>query len=188
MKTRFVFLVLSGTLLALVLGWFLDEEKVISMQKELEVPDNIDYYLSSVNFVAFNDQGSTRFRLQSPLLEHYIKEDTSQLTQPALDYYADTVQWKLSGQKGSFQHESEIFQLQDQASIRRINTDPFILDSTLLIFESRTERLTIPHALHMKSPSLQLKAQSAVLDMKTSQYQFNGVMATYKNRNNNDPG
>lgn len=188
MKARFIFLILSGTVIALVSGWLLDQNRITSTQNPLEVPDNIDYYLTNVNFLAFNDQGNTRFRLQSPHLEHHIREDTSKLTQPFLHYHADSGQWKLSANRGSFQHESEIFQLQDEARIRRLNTDPFTLDSTLFIFESQTERLTVPQPLQIESPSLKLKAQSAVLDMKTSRYQFNGVMATYENRNKHDPG
>jgi LPS export ABC transporter protein LptC len=188
MKARFIFLVLSGTVIALVSGWLLDESRITTTQNPLEVPDNIDYYLTNVNFLAFNDQGDTRFRLQAPHLEHHIREDTSELTQPSLDYHADSGQWKLSADRGSFQHGSEIFQLRDQARIRRLNINPFTLDSTLFIFESQTERLTVPQALQIESPSLRLKAQSAVLNMKTSRHQFNGVMATYENRNKHDPG
>lgn len=188
MKTRFAFLVIAGTLVALGLGWFFDNKEVISTESSLEVPDNIDYYLSRVNFLAYNDQGVTRFRLQTPYLEHNIREDTSQLTQPTLDYHVDSAQWKLTANKGSFQHEPEIFQLQDQARISRLNADPFVLNSELLIFETQTERLSVPQALNINSPTLNLSAQSAILDLKTSRYQFNRVVATYENRNQHEPG
>lgn len=188
MKTRFALLVIAGTFIALGLGWFFDNQKVISTQNSLEVPDNIDYYLSSVNFLAYNEQGVTRFRLQTPYLEHHIREDTSQLTQPTLDYHVDSEQWELSANRGSYQHQPEIFELREQARISRLNANPFILNSELFILDTQTEHLTIPQDLRINSPTLKLSAQSAILDLKTSRYQFNRVMATYENRNQHEPG
>lgn len=189
MKAGYIFLGLAGIIGALGIGWFFDSQKVISKKNELQVPDNIDYYLAGVNYHAFNDQGLTRFQLRSPYLEHFIREDTSHLIQPTLNYFTDTGEWKLSAKKGSLQHKTEIFQLQQQASVRSFNTkDPFTVNSELMVFKSESELLEIPQALQIYSQDLKLNAASAVLDLKNDLHEFVRVKAIYDNRNNHEPG
>lgn len=189
MKTGFLFLIVAGIFIAHGIGWFFDSQKVIIGEDELQVPDNIDYYLAGVDYQAFNDQGLPRFHLKTPYLEHFILEDTSHLRQPSIDYYAQSGQWNLSAKTGTLQHKSEIFQLQQQASIRSFSsTDPFVVNSELMVFKSELERLEIPQQLAITSPRFKLKAASAVLDLKNNRHEFVRVKATYDNRNTNETG
>lgn len=189
MKTGYILLGLAGIVSALGIGWFFDSQKVISRQNLLKVPDNIDYYLAGVNYHAYNDQGLTRFQLRSPYLEHFIREDTSALTRPMIDYYTDSGQWQLSAKTGRLQHKTEIFQLQQEASVRSLNsTDPFVINSELMVFKSETERLEIPQALQIDSEQLKLNAASAVLDLKNNLHEFVRVKATYEDRIKHEPG
>lgn len=188
MRWSYVVLILAGIAGALGIGWFFDSQKVISTQNPLQVPDNIDYYLSGVRYQSFNDQGFTRFQMRTPYLEHFIREDTSQLTQPMLDYFNDSEQWQLSATRGSLQHGTEIFQLQQQARVSRIDAlDPFVLHSELIVFKADTELLEVPQSLQISSRDLQLEADSALMDIKNSRHEFFNVNATYDS-NKHEPG
>lgn len=182
MKLRLLLLTLVLVGSALVVGWLFDEQSVLSPTRDdFKIPDNIDYYLSRVDYRAMNEQGKLNYRLQTPYLEHYIREDTSQIEQPRFHFLGEPSQWKIRSGKASLQHRAERFELTQKVELQRESTiDPLRLNTSLMILLARDKIVDIPQPLTLKTPTLQLQAKSAQIHMSQDLYQFSGVRATYQ--------
>ena len=190
MKLRLLLLTLLGIAVALFAGWFLDEPPAPEVVDQLRVPDNIDYYLADVDYRAFNESGTVRYQLQTPYLEHYIREDISHLRVPRLHYHDDDgSQWRLGADEGSLLHASEQFELRQQALLERQHGDrPMQLASQVFRFDSQAEQLEVPQDLTLTSPGLQLNAANALLDIGNQRYRFHRVRAVYQRTGDNAAG
>ncbi len=180
MKVVPLFFILLALIVALGIGWFIDKPPILSSKNPLQVPDNIDYYFSDLNFSAFGQDGELSYQLKSPYLEHYIREDTSQISAPDIRYFGDNNKWQLSAMQGLLQHKGEIFELIKQARIHRIDAkDPLILTSEQIIFTPDAEQVVVPQKLRVKTNSLNLHADYAVMNLKNNQHEFRRVKAVY---------
>jgi hypothetical protein len=68
-KAPVVAVIAVATVAAIAIGW-LYEPKITISRPDLEIPTNIDYFLSGVQYKSMNDQGNLDFMMQSPYLEH----------------------------------------------------------------------------------------------------------------------
>jgi LPS export ABC transporter protein LptC len=187
-KTFHFLLLIIGMMVAVGVGWFIDNQPELDSENTLQVPDNIDYYLARINYRAYDAQGQTSYHLKSPYLEHYIREDRSQFTQPDLHYYKDATPWHITAEKGSLQHQTELFRLQEAVKMRRIDElAPLLLASELLEFDPSRDTITIPQYLTIDTDELELRADSAVMDMKNKRHQFDRVKAIYQRGEGNAP-
>jgi LPS export ABC transporter protein LptC len=188
MKLRFLFIFMLTLLAAVVAGWFFDRQNLPMVQNPLQIPDNIDYYLSGVKLKSFDKQGSPDYQLNTPYMEHFVREDISLIQQPDIRYFSDDADWLMAAKKGKLIHKSEIIELQQKASIRRnqINNSMHLI-SEQMIFNPDQETVELPVALTMHSDQLDLKAQSAMLDMKHERHVFQRVNATYQTAKPHEP-
>lgn len=174
---------------ALSTGWFFDTQSTLMIESPLEVPDNIDYYLSGVRYRAMTTEGAIRYELDSPYLEHYIQEDISVIQQPFIDYRGTPQRWTLSANKGVLQHQSEVFELHQQVKLARIDDiDPLQLATERMILTTQDDLVVIPQEVVLSSRRLQLQANSATLDVTNNHYRFNGVKATYHDQRSHETG
>ncbi len=181
MKGFHIFILVIGVAIAVSIGWFFDTRPVISKTSELKVPDNIDYYLSGVHFKAFDQDGNPQYILQSPYLEHFIREDRSDINQPAIQYYSDDQRWHILARQGSLHHPTEIFQLSHQVEMQRLDEiDPIQLEAELMEFNPKQDLVNIPQSLTLKTDELQLQAESAIFDLQNKRHQLNRVQASYQ--------
>ncbi len=182
MKLRLLlltFLLVGG---ALVIGWLFDKQSMLAPTRDsFQIPDNIDYYLSQVDYRAMNEQGKLNYRLQTPYLEHYIREDTSLIQQPRFQFLGEPAQWMIRSQKASLQHREERFELTRQVELKRESRlNPLRLSTSLMILLARDKIVDIPQPLKLTTPTLALQADSAKIHMDRELYQFSGVKATYQ--------
>ena len=182
MKPRLLLLILLLIGGALLIGWFYDEQSAMTQaREELQIPDNIDYYLSQVDYRAMNDQGQLNYRLQTPYLEHYIREDSSHIQQPRFQILGQPSQWDIRAEQAILQHREERFELKHQVELRRQSgSEALQLDTALMILLARDKIVDIPQALTLKTPTLDLQADSALIHINNELYQFTGVKATYQ--------
>lgn len=182
MKPRLLLLTLLLIASALLVGWFYDEQSALTQaREELQIPDNIDYYLSQVDYRAMNEQGQLNYRLQTPYLEHYIREDSSHIQQPRFQILGQPAQWDIRAEQAILQHREERFELKHRVELRRQSgSEPLQLDTALMILLARDKIVDIPQALTLKTPTLDLQADSALMHMENELYQFTGVKATYQ--------
>ena len=182
-NSGFLFTGLVLVSIAIGIGWFYDRRLVPATTDALLLPDNIDYYLSQVNYRAMNQQGTIHYQLRSPYLEHYIREDISQIQQPDIQLNGEQSAWQIQAAKDTLQHREEVFELQQKVEMLRSSVvDPMRLNTELMVLRPQTNLIEIPAALTLISSQLQLQASSAMLDIDKSQYQFTRVKATHHSR------
>jgi len=175
---------LSITLLvsaALGLGWFFENRIPQLETNSLQVPDNIDYYLSNINYRSMNQQGSVHYRFQSSYLEHYIREDISHIDQPSIQFNGEKSHWLIQAKNGKIQHKQEIFELHQQVELRNQSSrDPMLVNTQLMIMKPQNNLIEIPQSMTVITDNLNMQATSAVLDIDQNNHKFTGVKATYQ--------
>lgn len=187
MRIKYLLLVFGAVIIALGAGLLFDRRIDQVIQNPLQVPDNIDYYLARVNYQAFDEQGKISYQLQSPYLEHYIREDTSQLTEPQLRYYKADQQWKLDALSGRLNHPLEQLIFTEKVRMQRErNSSQLLLTTEKIIFSTQSELIEIPHALTLTTDTMKLQAANASLDIKHEQHQFQRVKAIYEQNKTNE--
>jgi LPS export ABC transporter protein LptC len=188
MNARFLFLFMIALVVAVFAGWFFDRKNLPMAKNPLQIPDNIDYYLSAVKLKTFNQQGKPSYQLNSPYLEHFVREDISILQQPDIRYFDKTADWIMSANQGKLIHQREIIELNQKASIQRHQLKgSMLLTSEQMIFDPDRETVKLPVALRMQDENLDLKAQSAMLDIKHEHHVFQGVNAIYQTPKAHEP-
>ncbi len=181
MRLFHVLLMIIGMISAVTVGWFYDNRPILTRVSTLQVPDNIDYYLSAVKYRSLDELGKTRYQLQSPYLEHYIREDRSLITHPDIHYFIDTGPWHIRAQQGELLHKTDQITLTEQVSLQRIDAqDPMQLQSDRVEFNPQSDTIHIPNALTVKTDELNLQADSALMNMKHKRHQFNRVKSIYR--------
>lgn len=169
-------------LTALIIGRYVETPSPIQVTREEEVPDNIDFYLSGVDYRAMDDRGELRYRIQSPLLEHYRLEDISQVQQPVIEYRLGDRRWQLQAGKAEMQHRRDRLILDQAVQLQREGgSGPMQLDTEQLILQTRKQLVRLPVALRLQSSRLRLEADSGRLQLDDGKYRFNGVRAVYQN-------
>jgi LPS export ABC transporter protein LptC len=181
MRFYYFLLIVAGIAIALTVGWFIDKRPSPVSENELQVPDNIDYYLEALTYRSYDSDGNLQYLLSSPRLEHFIREDRSVITHPDINYFETPAEWHIKAQQGSLQHADERLTLQNDVVVKRMNSqEPLTLYSNYMQLDPRNDLANFPQPIEVKSPGLHLQAQSAMLNMKSNQHQFHRVNAIYR--------
>ncbi len=167
---------------ALIAGRYIETPSPIAVKPREKPPDNIDFYLSGVDYRAMDRQGQLRYRLRSPLLEHYRREDVSRVQRPDIEYRLPGKRWRLAARQGEMQHRQKRLLLQRGVRLRREGSRPMQLDTGQLELQTETRIVRLPEALRLESPGLQLEADSAVLQLDRGRYRFQRVRAVHQPR------
>ncbi len=182
MKLRLLLATLILIAAALLIGRYVDRQRILPGEGDnLSMPDNIDYYLSQVDYRAMNDQGRLNYHLRTPHLEHYIREDISRIEQPELELFSDQSHWSLQSGKGTLQHQQEQFELTRAVVLKRQSPrNPVQLNTSEMQLLARVNIVHIPQPLTLKTPTLDLQADSARIHLNRDQLFFSNVKATYQ--------
>ena len=167
---------------ALIAGRFVETPSPIVIKPREKPPDNIDFYLSGVDYRAMDRDGRLRYRLRSPLLEHYLREDISRVQQPAIEYRLPGKRWRLAARQGEMQHRQDRLLLQQGVRLQREGRRPMQLDTERLELQTEARIARLPESLRLESPGLQLEADSAVLQLGEGRYRFQRVRAVHQPR------
>lgn len=167
---------------ASAVGWFYDRRApVTAITSSLEVPDNVDYYLSQVKLRSMNRRGTLHYQLLSPYLEHYIREDISHIEQPEIQFNGMQSGWSIQSKTGTLQHKDERFELQQQVVMLQNNSDdPLKMNTELMILKPRSNLVEIPKFVTVVSSRIDLKAANALLDIDRNYHRFNRVKAIHQ--------
>ncbi len=187
MKLAHALFITTGIVIALITGWFYDGEKLQHDSNPLVIPDNIDYYLSKVKIRSMNSEGTLHYQLNTPYLEHYIKQDSSQITKPHIKYISKGDHWVIDAATASLAHRTEIFELKDQVVLNQKSpSDTVSINTSLMVLDPLQDRINIPKPLTLKSNKMNLKASMATLDTENKLYQFSRVRAVYSSKQGNE--
>lgn len=180
MKPRILLSVLALGLAAIAAGWIYESrQKSVDADSEIEIPDNIDYYLTGMTLRAMNDDGRLDYSFSSPRLEHRPRNDTSYLETPSLQIFRNDEQWQVDSQQGRFQHEQNIMLLNRRVVMERAGPDALRLTTQSVRFEPDQDRVTVDSPLTVVSGGTRIEAQSAVFDLDRQIYSMQKTSAIY---------
>lgn len=174
----FIFVVFAG-IAAIAVGWIYQSkiEPTIST-RDLEIPLDIDYYLSDFNYRVMSKTGSLEYDLSSPYLEHYKVEDLSRIEAPLMNIYREQ-QWHVRARTGELLHRSDILNLKDDVVFERKGDNPLKMETALMIFDINGDTVTGRNGVKVTSGKSIIDANSAVFDLERNIYSLNETAAVY---------
>ena len=136
MKARVVILLLVLGLGAIAVGWVYESRLRQTIEtRQLDIPDNIDYFLTNLNYRAMTSAGKVDFIFDSPRLEHFPRQDVSRIETPALQVFQDSELWLIDALHGEFAHRDNRLQLRDQVLVQKDGPEQLELHAEVLDFE-----------------------------------------------------
>lgn len=180
MKLTTVLLVLFAGIAAIAAGWIYQSKVVTGdAEDELEIPLNIDYYLSGVRYRSLTKAGRLDYELRSPYLEHYKLEDISRLNSPALNIYRNGDHWQARSRMAELQHQDEILKLIDDVVLQRTGDEPIKMTTNLLSFDANNDKVVSKNGVLIVSDNSRINADSAVFDLDQNIYSLSRASAVY---------
>jgi len=184
MKPRYIVLALLLAILAVIVGWKFDfNDNLYSQVDELFIPDDIDYYFTSLNYRVMDEDGQPDYQLRSPYLAHYRRADISRVTSPDIHIFRDQQQWLVSAEKAELDHQKQLISLHQNVELERTGENALNLTSQLILFEPGENRLSSPGPINMNSSETRITASSAEFDLKKNVYHLKQIIAVYHAKN-----
>ena len=180
MKPRLIILVAVLGVAAVLAGWVYELRLRSPLQpQELLVPDNIDYFLTELDFRSIDDSGKLEFAFRSPRLEHFRRDDVSIIETPSLRIYTEPENWQVVAQEGEFVHRDNLLRLSRRVVMDRSGADPIRISTESIRFEPDLDRITAESPLVIESSRGRIEAEQASFDLAGGVYRFNRSRAVY---------
>jgi LPS export ABC transporter protein LptC len=190
-KTGFISNVRPLTIIALVIailcavavGWvYQASSKNIAVKPEMEIPTDIDFFLSQMKFRVFNKTGSLDYQLKSRYLEHFIKGDISHIQQPKIRVYRD-LQWHAKAHTATLFHQQNSLQLNDNVVIDRLGARPLQIRSEHLLFEPDRDLISGKEGIEIESENAITTATEAVFDLHNKVHSLKNTKTIFHHEN-----
>ena len=179
MKPSIFILVVFAGIAAVAVGWVYQSKIQPAVSTSgLEIPLDIDYYLSEFNYRVMSKTGSLEFDLRSPYLEHYKLEDLSRIEAPLMTIYRKQ-NWQVQARAGELSHRREILNLIDDVVFERKGDNPLKMEAALMIFDNNRDTVTGRNGVQITSGKSIIDANSAVFDLERNIYSLNKTTAVY---------
>ena len=184
MKSRLYIAVLVVGLCAIAAGWIYESRLRPQVAKaELVIPDNIDYFLTYLNYRAMDEAGELDYEFASPRLEHRRQTDVSHIELPSLQIYRKGERWQVDSGQGEFQHRENLLRLRDRVVMLKHGEDPLRLFADSIRFEPNRDLVTSESPVRLESRQARIEAEQAVLDLAGQVYSLRGARAVYHDDN-----
>ena len=182
MKISSVFLLMSAIVIAVAAGWiYQSQSKVSETRVELEIPIDIDYYLSAVNYRVMNEQGLLDYRLKTPYLQHYRVDDISKIDTPVIDIFRKNQHWQVSAQSAEMLHKINTLKLVDDVLMEKQSEEKMLVRAEVMHFESDLDQITGERDVRLINRNSQINADKAVFDLDKNIYRLTNTRAFYNN-------
>ena len=187
-KSGFVFLVRPLTIImvfitvlgAIAVGWVYESRSKNNLVRaELEIPTDIDFFLSQLNYRVFNSSGGLDYQLQSPYLEHFIKNDISRIEQPIIQVYRDSGDWRVEALRGAILHRQEWVQLDNDVVMEKIGAESIRVRSDSIIFKPEQDQVTTKTTVIIESNGARITGDQAFFDLRNEVYSLTNTQAIY---------
>jgi len=117
-------LVLGLILLSGIAGWLMEDVGSRRPAGEEELRHDPDYYMEKFTVTAMNDAGQPRYRLDGEYMQHYPDDDTTELTKPHIEIYAEAgPPWYIDAERGWVSADGELVLLLGGVVARQENPD-----------------------------------------------------------------
>jgi LPS export ABC transporter protein LptC len=182
MKLRLLILVTIVGFAAIAVGWVYERSLRAPEEKaDLVIPDDIDYFLTNMNYRALNAEGKLDFQLYTPRLDHFPHNDVSQIKVPSMQIQTNTDPWLVDSLAGEYQHANNLLRLTRQVVIKRNGESPMQIYTESIRFEPDRELVTAESETLMVIPQARIRADFAEFDLARKIYRFTRTSSVYNN-------
>jgi len=180
MKLRLLVLVIILSICAIALGWVYESRLRPEDEKtDLNIPSNIDYFLTNLHYRAMNIEGTLDYEFNSPRLEHYPGADVSNIEQPSVQIYRETDHWLVDALDGELLHGENILRLRNQVVIQKRGDNPFQMYTESIRFEPDRDLVSSEAKVLIRSKQGQIEAEQAVFDLAGQIYRFSKTHSVF---------
>jgi len=146
---------------------------------DLNIPSNIDYFLTNLHYRAMNIEGTLDYEFNSPRLEHYPGADVSNIEQPSVQIYRETDHWLVDALDGELLHGENILRLRNQVVIQKRGDNPFQMYTESIRFEPDRDLVSSEAKVLIRSKQGQIEAEQAVFDLAGQIYRFSKTHSVF---------
>lgn len=182
MKAPVFAVIAVATIAAIAMGWFYEPKTTVS-RPELEIPTDIDYFLSELQYKSMNDQGNLDFEMQSPYLEHLTVTNISLIDEPTMQIYRDANDWQIESLTGQLFHEQNSLQLEKNVVMQREGSNPLQVRSEVMLFQPDLDLISASKTVQIKSDTAIIHGSEAIFDLKNKVYKLKNTRAIYHHGN-----
>lgn len=180
MKSRALIFVIVLGVAAIAAGWIYESRLRSSIDTaELVIPDNIDYFMTNLNYRSIDANGRLDYEFSSRRLEHHPRDDVSRIEHPALSIYRDTDNWEISSVQGELRHQDNRLWLREQVVMQKSGAESFEILTESIRFEPEQDMVSIDTAVLMRGKQVEIEAETAQLDLSSKVYRLSGTRAVY---------
>lgn len=175
-----IVIVLIAGIIAIAVGWiYQSNSSSLATGTALEIPKNIDYFMTNFRYRSFDQSGQLDYQFESPYLEHYIKEDISRIEAPVVLAYRQSDDWRVEADIGEMYHRSNTMQLSNNVVMQKMGADPMLVRSESILFEPDRDLLVSDQGLVIESSNARIVAEQGVFDMQNQVYNLKTAKALY---------
>lgn len=165
---------------AIATGWVYESRtKDILSGPELEIPTDIDFFMSQMNYRVFNKSGNLDYQLQSPYLEHFIKDDISRIKQPIIQVYRASSDWQVAALSGNILHQQEWLRLDNNVVIQNLDGNPIRFESESVLFKPEQDLIMSEAKVVIKSGHAKISGDKAIFDLSNGVFLLKNTRAIY---------
>ncbi|MCP4487219.1 MAG: LPS export ABC transporter periplasmic protein LptC [Gammaproteobacteria bacterium] len=136
MKLSRIALVVVTGIVAIAVGWIYQSQTSINIAKpELEIPVDIDYYLSTVAYRAMDKNGQLHYTLKTPYLRHFKRDDISRMDKPEMAIYSDNELWQVRADSAEMLHRQNTVNLIDRVLMEKKGGRPAEISADKALFD-----------------------------------------------------
>lgn len=181
MKPRLLIFVVIFGFGALAVGWVYERSLRPPQQRaELAIPQDIDYFMTNMNYRALDSNGKLDYEFYTPRLEHYPHNDVSNLETPKIRIETETVPWLVDSRVGEYQHANNLLHLTREVVMQRHGADPMQVYSESMRFEPDRELVVSDSEITIINPQARLVADHGEFDLARQVYRFKRARTVYK--------
>ena len=180
MKARSLLFVLILGCVAVAVGWIYETRlREDSSVLPLEIPDNIDYYLTGLHYRSMDTDGRPDFEFTSRRLEHRRKTDVSHIEAPSLRIFRSPADWRIDSQQAAYEHRNNLLHLERDVVMQRDGDRPLQLFADRLSFAPDEDRVNTDSGIVMIDAAGRVEADSAVFDLAGEVFSLERARAVY---------
>ena len=181
-KRPAIIAVAVAALAAIAVGWFYESRTAVS-HPILEIPSDIDYFLSDFQYKSMNADGDLDFEMQSPYLEHLTVANISLIDNPTMQIYREADDWQIESLSGRLFHEQNSLQLEENVMMQREGNNPLQVRSELMLFELDLDLISTSKPIQIESNIAIINGSEAIFDLKKKIYKLKNTKAIYYREN-----
>lgn len=184
MKSRILILLLIIGIGAIAIGWVYESRLRPGIEKaELIIPEDIDYFLTNLNYRVMTATGNLDYEFISRRMEHHPQTDVSYIEVPSLQIYRQSDLWQVDALQGEIQHRDNLMRLHDQVVIKKQGDNPLQLYTNSIRFEPDRDLVTIESSVLMQTKQARIEAEQAVFNLSDKIYSLRKARAIYYHDN-----